>query len=56
MSHLESELLIRITHMDGEKQSALLDYIRNLDGGRHSQKSHRGKAMLQIRKALKGQD
>ena len=52
MSHLENEILMRISHLDGEKKNAVLDYIRNLDGRRHSTKRHRRNAMRQIRNAL----
>ncbi len=38
MKQIESEILMRVSHLDGEKKSAVLDYIRNLDGGRHSTK------------------
>ena len=56
MGQLQNEILLRLTHLDGEKQSAVLDFIRNLDGGRHSVKKHRRVAMRQIRTALEGMD
>lgn len=56
MSRLENELLLRISHLDGEKQNAVLDYIRNMDGRRHSVNKHRRSAMRQIRQALERLD
>lgn len=52
MSHVESEILLRVTHLDKDQQSAVLDYIRHLNGKRHSAKKHRKTAMRQIRQAL----
>lgn len=54
MSHLDTEIMMRISHMDGEQKNDILNYILKMNG-RHSTKRHRRVAMRQIRKAIDGQ-
>ncbi len=56
MSQIDSEIFIRVAHLDGDEKSAVLNYIRNLSGRNHSGKKHRRKAIRQIQDALNGQD
>lgn len=56
MGHIESEIKLRVSYLDGEKKNAVLDYIRDLNGKRHSSNRYRRNAMRQIRNALEGLD
>lgn len=55
MSRIESEILLKVSHLDGEEKNAVLNYIRDLKGRNNSKKKHRRSAMRQIREALNGQ-
>ena len=56
MSQVDSEIFIRVAHLDGDQKSAVLNYIQNLKGRNHIGKKRRRKAMRQIQEALNGKD
>jgi cytochrome c553 len=52
MSQIDSEILQRVSRLEGQQKNEVLNYLRNLKGERHSTKRHRRNAMKQIRQAL----
>gem|GEM_PF-1637451 len=52
---LDSEILIRVRHLNGIQKNDVLDYIEKIPRKSHSTRLYRRKAMKQIKQALENQ-
>ena len=55
MNYKETDILFKLKFLNKNQRKDVLQFIDNLKGGNHHQKTYRRRAMIEIREALNGE-